>query len=72
MGQAISKEKLEKMEPHEDMAIGLGDDNGNGVRMMRVVGGWIYWRTNQYATEGAEGTSGSVSCAIAGVFVPEP
>ncbi len=38
------------------------------LTIQKVIGGWIYWRTHNNAVETNEGVS--VSCALAGVFVP--
>ena len=68
MGSGTNEERLKDMKPHEELVAGVG------IRMIRVVGGWIYWKETVVwpKIEKTEGTSKSVSCALAGVFVPEP
>ncbi len=66
MAHAISEEKLVSMKPHEELLA------GHKIKMIRVVGGWIYWKEVVARSGEPEGTSGSVSIALTGVFVPEP
>ena len=72
MAEGISEKEeqnLLKMELHEEKPLGNDDHRSNS--MMRVVGGWTYWRTiyNKLKPED-EGTD-TKPVAIAGVFVPE-
>lgn len=55
----ITEQELLNMKPHEDLLV------GNLLRMIRVVGGWIYWKTEESVGES------EASIAVAGVFVPE-
>lgn len=63
MAEEISEQELKDMKLNETKCL------GDGILMMRVVGGWIYWRTeiDKIGTDGGV----SVSNAVAGVFVPE-
>ncbi len=46
-----------------------GMERLDDIIILRVIGGWIYWRTRDNAVTGEEGTH--IACAVAGVFVPE-
>ena len=52
------------MKLHEDKKLKAG------IRILKFVSGWIYWETHDGTLETNKSTS--ISCAIAGVFVPEP
>ena len=64
MAEEISEQKLKDMELHDEIVF------NERMSVNKVIGGWIYWRFGKNDVE----TSGSVnvSCALAGVFVPEP
>ena len=63
----IYEQDLKDMKLHEEKEIKFV---GYDILMMRVVGGWIYWRTKVHDLETEKGKI--PSCSIAGVFVPEP
>lgn len=69
MASVISREKLLEMELHQEM--GLGNDGHSSNSIMRVDGGWIYWRKALAKSELKDGETESKPVAIAGVFVPE-
>lgn len=72
MAHPISEERLMKMQLHEAMTLTEEKDNFGSNRMIKVVGGWIYWRT-AYATLSPDGEKFRTEPrTIAGVFVPEP
>lgn len=56
----ISEQELKDMKLHEDKPL------SGGVRILKVVGGWIYWKKLETSQ------SESISISLAGVFVPEP
>lgn len=62
----ITEQELKDMKLHEEKEIKFV---GYDILMMRVVGGWIYWRTKVHDLETDKGLI--PSCAITGVFVPE-
>ncbi len=61
---AVSEQDLMDMKLHAELAL------ESGILIKRVVGGWIYWLRREASSQ-IEKASTSVSCAIAGVFVPE-
>ena len=65
MAGVIDPKILMGMKPHEEMCLTEDKDKFGSNRMMRVDGGWIYWRTT-YTKKDQEDPR-----AIAGVFVPE-
>ena len=68
MAEEITEQILKDMKRHDK--IEKVDDIIQGDHIIqKVIGGWIYWRTHDKAVETNEGVS--VSCALAGVFVPE-
>lgn len=71
MASVISEEKLKDMKPHQEISLRGDDDKHGGNRMMRVVGGWIYWRYLTTKLELKDEEPKETPCAIAGVFVPE-
>ena len=56
----ISEQELKDMKLHEDKPL------SGGVRILKVVGGWIYWKKLEPSQ------SQSQFLTLAGVFVPEP
>ncbi len=73
MASGISKEKEEKllnMELHKEEGITDDKDRFGSNRIMRVVGGWIYWRT--IYDKSINKNEDRKPCVFAGVFVPEP
>lgn len=71
MAEEIVEQIVEKMSEQELKGMKLHDEIGlgAGIFIRRVIGGWIYWRTYQQELKTNE--SSSISCAVAGVFVPE-
>jgi len=59
----VSEQELRNMKLHEDVRL------GGGIKIQKVVGGWIYWRHHSEKAQGQNGNV-SVSGAVAGVFVP--
>ena len=59
----------EKMEVHDEWCFGDDKDNFGSNRILKVVGGWIYWRTI-YAIS-VNKNENRKPCGFAGVFVPE-
>jgi len=66
MGSITNEERLKDMKPHEELLAGVG------IRMLRVVGGWIYWNTIYTETKLEDGGILRTPIALTGVFVPEP
>ena len=62
----ITEQELKDMKLHEEKEVKFV---GYNILMMRVVGGWIYWRTKVHDSAPDKGSI--PSCAITGVFVPE-
>ena len=58
----LTEQELKDMKLHGKMEFG-------DFRIHRVIGGWIYWGFNSKALESDKGSR--ISCAMAGVFVPE-
>ena len=57
------EQDLKDMKLHTKTTVGSAE-------IQRVPGGWIYWRTHDSEANPDDGISDS--CAVAGVFVPEP
>lgn len=65
----ITEQELKDMKLHDKIEKVDEIIRGDHI-IQKVIGGWIYWRTYRQDLETNEGIS--VSCALAGVFVPEP
>ena len=65
MMQAIEPKRLKDMKPHEELIAGVG------ITMIRVVGGWIYWKTIYTETKLEDEGILRTPIALTGVFVPE-
>lgn len=59
---SVSEQELRDMKLHTEKTVGGSD-------IQRVVGGWVYWKFTRDKIKIDKGVS--VSCAVAGVFVPE-
>lgn len=65
MPEETTEQELKDMNLHDEMVLDYG------ILVKRVIGGWIYWKAAQHQSE-IDKVSTSVSCTLAGVFVPEP
>lgn len=61
----VSEQELRDMKPHEVLIL-----KEHHILIIRVVGGWIYWKAASAKIEREEGKE-SIPCSVAGVFVPE-
>lgn len=66
MAEEITEQKLKDMKPHEYILL-----IDSSILCLKVVGGWIYWRTVNNLLEFKGGKTTETPCAVAGVFVPE-
>ena len=62
MAEEITEQELMALKLH-------GEIKFRYITIQRVMGGWIYWKAREITKEGKENVS--VSCALAGVFVPK-
>jgi hypothetical protein len=63
MAIEITEQELLDMELHAEKEV-----FNRKTMVQKVPGGWIYWRR----TSTANASNNSISCSLAGVFVPVP
>jgi hypothetical protein len=63
MAIEITEQELLEMELHAEKEV-----FNRKTMVQKVPGGWIYWRR----TSTANASNNSISCSLAGVFVPAP
>lgn len=72
MPEIIDEKKMEEMSINQTVKLGKTD-----ITITKVPGGFIYWNRTTYTLEYEHGPvpgnkTGSVSIALAAVFVPKP